>query len=225
MQPQTLATFPPASLGSHTKIPVGDGKTEALLTAAALILVSEIATEKWTEVCRRLRKTFDQRTHFGELSEIARRGGWSPDLPQNTPRISGLDTGADVPAFDEAWQNLEGGRPVGVPLPTPRRLDIERRILGFRVAQSGQIEEPADSEPRRVWKIRDTGARSIRLLFRRIEKYLRRILGIAHTPPVFRIEDDRDTSRVDHSHESHRSRAPGRSWTSVDLVRWEPALT
>jgi hypothetical protein len=147
---------------------------------------------------------------------LTRVWGDTPE-PTSGSALSSRSRGLDIERYTRAPIGLE--RKVFGDAAPDRLLAVD----AIRTRRDVAAERPPSTG--RVWSVRNLGARSIRLLFRKIEKYLRRILGIAHTSPVFRVEDERDTSRVDHSHESHRSRAPGRSRTSVDLVLWEPALT
>ncbi|MCZ7440219.1 hypothetical protein O7598_27725 [Micromonospora sp. WMMC241] len=56
------------------------------------------------------------------------------------------------------------------------------------------------------WRVLVRGDRTYRYLLRRIEIYLRRLLGVTSAVPT---DEDEHYTGIDHSCESHRSRAPG----------------
>lgn len=77
------------------------------------------------------------------------------------------------------------------------------------------VASEARAEFARLWERLDIG----RMLARHAEITILRALGIP-SQKIFQVEQV--SSEAVRSIESHRSRAPGRSRTSIDLVRWEP---
>ncbi|PMR62163.1 hypothetical protein C1A38_05370 [Verrucosispora sp. ts21] len=77
------------------------------------------------------------------------------------------------------------------------------------------VATDAHAELARLWSRLDIG----RMLARHVKIVIRRILGLS-MQRITRVVHV--STEVVRSIESHRSRAPGRSRTSVDLVRWEP---